>query len=76
MARENVTTVYELIQMLTTFPPNMEVAAAVIAERIEPLNSYADGSVDIDEWCKNPEIFIGTNEYKGKQYVRLEVTLA
>ena len=48
MARENVTTVYELIQSLTKFPPNMPVAGAVIGERIEPLNSYADGSVDID----------------------------
>jgi hypothetical protein len=76
LARENVSTVYELIQMLAEFPADMEVAAAVIAEGISPLNSYADGSVDIDEWCKNPEIFIGTNEHKGKQYVRLEVTLA
>ena len=74
MARKNVTTVYELIQMLVEFPPDMEVAGAVIAERITPLNSYADGSVDIDEWCKNPEIFIGTNEYKGEKYLRLEVT--
>jgi hypothetical protein len=67
--------VYELIKMLTEFPPDMEVAASVIAERIAPLNHYADDSVDIDEWCENPEIFIGTNTYKGKQYVRLEVAL-
>ena len=75
MASKNKTTVYELMQMLAEFPADMEIAASVIAERINPLNSYSDGSVDIDEWCKNPEIFIGTNEYEGKKYVRLEVTL-
>lgn len=75
MAEKNKTTVYELIQMLAEFPPDMEVAAAVIGERIEPLNDYADGSVDIDQFSANPEIFIGTNTYKGKKYVRLEVTL-
>jgi hypothetical protein len=75
MANKKAPTVYEVIQMLTKFPPDMEVAAAVIGERIEPLNSYSDGSVDIDEWCENPEVCIGTNTYKGKKYVRLEVAL-
>jgi hypothetical protein len=76
MARENVTTVYELIKMLTEFPPNMPVAAAVIGEQIEPLNSYADGSVDIDIFSHVPEISANvTNTYKGTEYVRLEVVL-
>ena len=76
MARKNVTTVYELIKMLTEFPPNMPVAAAVIGEQIEPLNSYADGSVDIDAFSSIPEISANvTNTYKGTEYVRLEVVL-
>ena len=76
MAEKNKTTVYELIQMLAAYPPDMEVAAAVIGERVEPLNSYSDGSVDIDSFCVNPEIFVGTNTYKDKEYVRLEVALS
>ena len=75
MADKNKTTVYELIQMLAAFPPDMEIGTAIIAERIEPLNSYGDGSVDIDTFCANPEISIGTNTYDGKKYVRLEVAL-
>ena len=76
MARENVTTVYELIQSLTKFPPDMPVAAAVIGEQIEPLNSYSDGSVDIDSFSPVPEISANvTNTYKGMEYVRLEVVL-
>ena len=76
MARENVTTVYELIQSLSKFPPDMPVAAAVIGERVEPLDSFSDGSVDIDIFSSAPEISIDvTNRYKGKEYVRLEVVL-
>ena len=76
MARKNVTTVYELIKMLTEFPPNMPVAAAVIGEQIEPLNSYSDGSVDIDAFSSIPEISANvTNTYKETEYVRLEVVL-
>lgn len=76
MARENVTTVYELIGMLAKFPPDMPVAAAVIGEQIEPLNSYADGSVDIDTFSPVSEISVNvTNTYKGMEYIRLEVVL-
>lgn len=72
---KKTTTVYELIQMLAECPPDMEVAVAVLAEKIEPLNLHKDGTVDIDEWCKYPEISIGTNTSLGKKYVRLEVVL-
>lgn len=76
MAKENVTTVYELIKMLTEFPPDMPIAAAVIGEKIEPLNSYADGSVDIDSFSPVPEISAYVkNTHNGTEYVRLEVVL-
>lgn len=76
MAKENVTTVYELIGMLAKFPPDMPVAAAVIGEQIEPLNSYSDGSVDIDSFSPVPEITAYvTNTHNGTEYVRLEVVL-
>lgn len=66
------TTAYELIQQLAQCPPDTILGASVIAERITPLNSYADGSVDIDEHTYNPSIYI-VKSTDGK--FRIEVAL-
>ena len=75
MRVENNITAYELIGILSKYPADMPVAVSVIAERIVPLNAYADGSVDIDELFRTPEITVQEIKYGAKEYVRLEVAL-
>ena len=68
--------VYELIQQLSRYPADMQVATTVIAERIHPLNSYSDGSVDIDSFRREPGInIIPTRCRDGFDGVRIEVDL-
>lgn len=67
--------VYELIQQLTKFPPDMQVAATVIGERIIPLNTYADGSVDIDSFRREPGINVVPTKCGDFKCVRIEVDL-
>ena len=68
-------TVYELIQQLSRYPADMQVAATVIAEKICPLNSYSDGSVDIDSFKKEPVINVIDTSCGDSKCVRIEVDL-
>ena len=63
---------YELIRELSKCPFDADIGAVVIAERVCPLNTYADGTVDIDMHSRNPEITVIT-DVNGN--MRIEVDL-